>query len=382
MPKKTTKKKIVAPPSSMYRRIAVTFVVAAVVLLGVVLYFALTRVTIVIKPKKEPLTAMLAVTVRPQPEATNGEVKGMVKEVTIEKTQKFPVTGDGQTVDTKTTGSVIIKNTTSHNQPLVKTTRLLSTSGILFRITESVTVPAGGEVNVGVTADQSGKSGEIGPTKFTIPGLWEGLQDKIYAVSSDSMCCGTEMRRVVTADDISTAEKGMEAQLLEDTKIDLRKGISDGLGGEVFASTVVSEKVNVEPGTEQSDFSVTVKLKVTAVFYDKVAIESLAQETLRNLAGAERELVELDPARIVITIDRYDLSTTSARLSVNATGLLVLRPGTTLFDKDHLVGLDRQAATAYFKAFSAVDSVVIQFRPPWLKKIPSFKDHIEIKIEE
>lgn len=372
-----------APPSALYRRISLSFLALALILLGVVLSFSFSKATVIIKPKREALTANLAVEVRGEP-ATK-EVKGTVAETTVSEERRFTISGDGGTVsDVAATGKVVVKNTTGRDQPLVKTTRLLAPDGKLFRLAKTVLAPARGEVTADAYADVAGKGGEIEPTHFTIPGLAPILQDKIYADSSEPFCCGTKTVRLLTEEDFTKAEAELTAALLDRAKTELRAGLPNAseLHGEVFLSESLDKKSNEKAGDERSDLTLSLKLKVDGVFYDSVATAALAREELNNLAGFERELVELDPERTQVTVLRADADTHTARLNVDATGMLVLRPGSSIFDKQRISGLDAAAAETYFKAFTSIESVRVEFFPMWLKRIPKLKDHIEIRIEE
>ena len=93
---------------------------------------------------------------------------------------------------------------------MVATTRLLTSEGVLFRLKDRVNVPAGGEIEVEVYADQSGIASEIGPSQFTIPGLRTDLQKLIYAVSKESMKGGIKKTGVLSVDDWSRAQEMQE----------------------------------------------------------------------------------------------------------------------------------------------------------------------------
>src|SRR5690606_9666825 len=143
-------------------------------LAAAVVYFSLVSVKIVIYPNKERTTAdFTARVVNEGAAVTAGEasVPGQVAGVQLTVTDTFPATGK-QTENVTVGGTVTVINNSSRNQPLVATTRLLSPNGELFRIRNTVQVPARSTVeNVEVYADQPSPEMEIGPTKFTIPGL-------------------------------------------------------------------------------------------------------------------------------------------------------------------------------------------------------------------
>jgi len=325
------KQKIVAPPSSVYRRIAFSFIGAALVLLAVVLYVSLARATVVIHPKKGVLTANLALDANGSP--GEGEIKAEVKAQTVELAKTFTLSGNnGKTVSVPATGTVTVKNTTSKAQPLVRTTRLLATTGQLFHIDKTVTVPAQGTVTVGIYADVPGPAGEIGPSHFTIPGLWEGLRDKIFADSTTPTSGGMRTVRTVTQEDITNAETELGNGAIAQVQAALRALVPNAkmLGGEAFLSTVQSRTSDAKVGAEVDSFTERVKVQVTGVFYDRMAVEAAARTALENLTGADRELASLDSSDVMVTVDRADVAKGTARLTVGATGTLALRAGSSI----------------------------------------------------
>lgn len=94
-------------------------------------------------------------------------------------------------------GPVRIVNGSSSSILLVKTTRLLTADGKLFRLASDVSVPANGQIAVGAYADQLGAAFAIGPTRFSIPGLSAIQQTQIYAVSDASFALAQPL--IVTA---------------------------------------------------------------------------------------------------------------------------------------------------------------------------------------
>ena len=80
-------------------------------------------------------------------------------------------------------GTVRITSSYSSDITLVRTTRLLTPDGRLFRLAQTVLLPADGQVRIPVYADQNGSVYAIGPTTFTIPGLPSDLQQYFSVVS-------------------------------------------------------------------------------------------------------------------------------------------------------------------------------------------------------
>ena len=101
-------------------------------------------------------------------ESANG-LAGVVNSLDLTYKKTYPATGE-EIIGQEVVGEVIIINNYTKNQPLVATTRLLSPDGKLYRLKETVNVPAGGTVKAAVYADEPKEEMAIGPAcriKFT-----------------------------------------------------------------------------------------------------------------------------------------------------------------------------------------------------------------------
>ncbi len=88
-------------------------------------------------------------------------------------------------------GTVRIVNSYSAGLTLIKSTRLLTADGKLYRLAQAVDVPAHGEVSASVYADQNGSIYAIGPTTFTVPGLSSAMQAVISVNSYTTFTMAT-----------------------------------------------------------------------------------------------------------------------------------------------------------------------------------------------
>jgi hypothetical protein len=68
----------------------------------------------------------------------------------------------------------------------------------LFRLKQPVDVPANGQVTDEIYTDNTSQDMSIGQTSFTIPGLWSGLQDKIYAQSNAAFTYNNNVAKIVS----------------------------------------------------------------------------------------------------------------------------------------------------------------------------------------
>ena len=196
----------------LYRKIAIFFLIATIILLSFISYFLFASVTITIIPDQERINNNMIIDVydKDNEDIIGGDrIAGIVKKTSMDLTESYEASGE-DVIGEEVAGEVTIYNYYTKNQPLVATTRLMSPEGRVYRIEETVNVPAGGEVVVRVYADEPSINMEIGPTKFTIPGLWAGIQDKIYGESKSKIEYSQKVDKFVTQADIDNAIRDLK----------------------------------------------------------------------------------------------------------------------------------------------------------------------------
>ncbi|MFH1173049.1 MAG: hypothetical protein V1692_00795, partial [bacterium] len=263
------------------------------------------------------------------------------------------------------------------------TTRLITPDGTLFRLSQRVDVPAGSKVEAEVYADQPGKQGEIGPTRFTIPGLWQGIQDKIYAESYEPMTGGVRQIKSVTQADLDRANKTLSDNLYQEAVKEMQKkyGQDFAVSSDNSARNISGLKFSAQVGDQAEEFTTEMTLQLIAIEADQNAIALLAEKKLKDNIPTDRELGGIDPRSLRFTVDKYDLDGSSADIKVYLEGGMTLKGDSLILDKDKIMGMNQNQAEEYFKNFPSVKGVAIKFSPFWVRKIPKLRDHIEINIE-
>ncbi len=366
----------------LYQHIAVGFVVVTFLLLLGVLYLSVSRATIRITPRAESVSTTVSIEVSPNP--NEGQVAGISKTTTLEKSRVFALGAENATpVEGKASGYVTLVNESANAQPLVVNTRLLSDGGVLFRIQEYVTVPSNSEIQVLALADQPGKGGEIGPAKFTIPGLPVSLQESIYAVSTEAMTGGVQYVRAINQDDIDNAITELETEILVESKAVLGQGIDRALyDSEEINVDIVSSGVTVAVGQEVGSFTATAKANVEAVWYNEEQLLGLAGAELASEVSDGFKLFSLNEDGAEISVGDLDAASGSATLVVVIKGISIIAETAPSLDKDRFVGRAPHEVLTLLRASEAVEEASLSFTPFWLKRVPTLKDHIKIIIEK
>lgn len=372
-------------PISVYKKIAISFIVLTLILVGAVVYFSVVSVKIIIIPNKERLATSFIVQVQEEiaePTEEAMSIKGIVESLPLEANDTFPATAK-DVEETKVVGTVTIYNNYTKNQPLIKTTRLLSPDGKLFRISETINVPAGGKVeDVPMYADESSKEMEIEPTKFTIPGLWEGLQEQIYAESSEP----TQYQEIgdvyVSADDLEQAKTALRTKL--SGQLESIVTVKKYKGYDKIIANYDDDKVvfntEAEAGTKAEQFSMFTQAEGAIIAFNVNDISELAKKKLEERLPDDKELESFSQDNFIFSLDRYDLDSKSADIKIEVVGQMVLKEDTTIINPEKLTGLTREQLDDYLSGLREVAGYEIKFTPAWIKKVPTLVDRIKVEI--
>ena len=376
---KPAKNMPVLPSVRLYRRIAAVFLVITVVVLAIVLYLATMRANVLVRTQDEAVSREFVARVATEPQDSE-DIPGALFTATLEETRTFQVEGEGDEIPAKAHGIVTIHNESASSQPLVATTRLLSEDGVLFRIVEGVTVPAGGTVQVEARADEEGREGEIGPARFTIPGLNETKQQVIYATSDAAMVGGVEIRSIITVEDLDGAQATLAKEIEERLDGEWREGISGQLDGALILNEVLEKRSDTEPGTETGTFTISTIIKFTGIYYDSARLGQIAELKLTEHVPSGQVLAGVIEEETVIVHNRHDLDNGTAHLDITVNGTAVLKATADVLDKENLVGLTAAEAEAFLEEHETIKDVEVDLSPFWVRHIPRLQDHIDIEI--
>ncbi len=405
------------PRPSAYRKIAYTFIAFTVLIVLAVIWLSSVHAEVIVKVKRE--TAPLDAQVTLSKQATSGQIPGRVVQGVFEKIQEFSVqpaatstpehTPPATDAATSSNGGMMIAqghvrivNHYAKSQTLVRTTRLLTGDGKLYRIDKQVVIPSGGEALVSVYADQPGTSFAISPTKFTIPGLWIDLQKLIYAVSDETFVAVPSKQspshpklikpspkttiktsgNVVAPADVEAAYAALTGALLEQAKKQLTAELGDAkFSDAVFSIKTLEKKSNVSVGQQADSFLASVKGEVTMVAYAKEDMLALIRSKVKEKIPNGREILPFKSDDVQYTITFVDGKNETATVAISAHAFYRLTAESPLLQKNVLTGRTVSEAEQILKAIDGVESARVTISPRWMSKIPTLKDRIDLKIE-
>ncbi len=289
--------------------------VTLIVMIVCVVVFPKTEITIT--PKDWHIDEYLDLTARTN-QSVYDEDRRLIPARFVERditfTKTFPATGRGDVTAQKAQGTIVIYNEYSEKpQPLVATTRFVSEDGVLFRLAKQTVVPGmkngeAGKVEALVVADKNGAGGNIGPSRFTIPGFnGSPKKEKFYGVSEKSMVgggAGGDGVALVTQADIDRAEAEMKTEVQSYIEEQLRAVLrpdSEVLLTAAMKSDTVRSEASVAPGTMGDDFMYEMTAHVAAVVFTQGDALAVMQSHLDGKVG------QYDVTQLEVALD-YDVA--------------------------------------------------------------------------
>jgi len=388
LPGGTAKKRSVG----LYRRLVIKFIILVVILALAVFYFSFSKLTVRISLKGENIsdTLLLKITEAGLAKATSSsvltalndpreEITGVIKEINALVTKTYPASGEtylGEDI----VGRVRLINNSSKGQTLVATTRLLSPDNKLFRIKNAVNIPANGEVAADIYTDKPAAEMAIEPTTFTIPGLWLGLQDKIYAKSDTAFVFSKQIKKYVISSDLEAAAKDINAALTEAAKKEAAAaGISNGWLYLMTGPATVN--IDAKAGDKKGEFTASARGRIIAVSFSKAEAAKLALAKFNLIIPDNKELSEFKPDKIIYSFDNYDAASGSATVKADFNGTMILKSDSEIINPAQLVNLNAEQIGTYLKNQPEIKDYELKFSPAFIKKAPSLVDRIKIEVK-
>ena len=362
-----------------YSKIVGLFLLLTIAAIFVIVHFALAKVTIKIysQVSQQDYNGLVEMLPEHSLEISSDKVLGRLINKELELTATVPSQETALQSD-KAGGYVTIINNYSKNQALVANTRLLTDDNKLYRIQEKINVPAGGQVEVWAEADQPGEQFVIGATSMTIPGLWEGLQDKIYA-ETQGMALTSLPTFTVTEESLAQAQEQLTTDAINQSLATINDLLSKNL--QIDAQRLFLDYQTIESSTigdRSPTTTLTQKITVSGLVFSEEDLLTIAKEKFTNELSGNQKILEFLPDNFTYQIIEIYPDREQAVLEVNLSANTSSNEHLFELDKNQLVGLTANEVNDYLGQFK-IDRAEIDFFPFWVKKVPKFKDHIIIE---
>ena len=384
-PVKNNKKQKKTSSFGIYRKIAISFLVLTIALVVLVFYFSFAKVSIVLIPNQERISDSIKFDIYDQSQeklASTKDIIGSIKQIEVSLAKEFQATGR-EVLGEEVVGTVKIINTYNKNQPLVATTRLLSSDGRLFRIKNTVNIPAGGEVEVEVYADEPSPEMAVASDRFTIPGLWAGLQDKIYGQSETKMVYSEKAKITIQQKDIDSAVKDLKASLLAKTKNDIGDAYKNyGQALYEIDNNSIIQELDGKVGEEKPSFNLKMTTKVIVVAFGNEDVIEKANQKLVLALPDDKEIIDLTADDIVYDLLSYDTKNLTANIKADIMAKMILKDEAGVVSRANLVGLTEAQLNEYLSSLPEIAGFEIKFFPSFVQKVPSLVDRIKVEIKK
>lgn len=374
--------------SKIFKKIPLFFIGGTVVVLMMILYATLGSAQVIIRPQKQQLDFQLKTSVSSAATTVNSglnRIPGQRFTYKDEVTSEFSATGQKNVVQ-KSSGNIIIYNKSSSEQRLIATTRFKSPEGFVFRIPQTIAVPAAiktgeilkeGWVTSIVYADKAGAEYNIDQTTFTIPGF-KGTPkyDQFYAKSTAPMSGGiVGPSQVVTEEDFAKAQEELNGKLKEK----ILRSLKDQAGELKILDSIMIKidppATNVKTGEAAQSLKMTVGGHVNTLAFRETDIVELISNYVSK--KSDLELLKKD-----LTVNYLNPQTNADEqtmtFDIHVTGQATVKIDQEKIFKD-IQGMKEDAIRNYFKNMKEVESARIILSPFWVTSIP--KDLTKIKIQ-
>lgn len=375
--------KVSSGPS--FKPYIIGFGVVSLIIIGFVIYTTFAKATITLTPKQETSHAETFITVSSDAEGdltSYNTVSGRIitKNVTATKTYSEV---QKKEVDAFAKGTVTLINKRSEAQPLLPRTQLITKDGVIFKTNDWLSIPANGSIEAPVTAAEKGASGNINPDKLIVAKLWEGWQDIIYAETTDGFSGGVLNDYVITQQEIENAKQSAIKQIAAEEIEKFSSEISD----EEYADPKLAhaEISNLSTSAKIDDiaesFEVTVTAKIKIIIPNKSQLQTVAEGNLRKNLEKNKEIIDFDLNTTEFSVDSISEDTSSATIKANIKAETINNIPDSAREKETLYGRNYQDVISYYKRFHEISRTEISFSPPWVSRVPSNNNNIEIIID-
>lgn len=363
--------------------IPVVIVLVIGISIGVLFYFSTTKVVVTPNTVSVAVQSPFIITISTSTQP--------FQVITAQKVASQNVKGSGtKTVTSSASGTITIYNAQAKAQKLITNTRFATTAGLIFRIHDAVSIPAGskaspGSVSAKVYADKAGNAYNVGPTSFTIPGFAGTPQASLVYARSNAAMAGGASGSVPVVD--ATAESQARTALMSALAPDLIKSldVQIPLGFILLpgAATTTYQALASVPSATAGQVELKEQGTITAVVFQNISLAKAIALSAGRL-GYQGEPIMLTSA------SGLNLSATEGFPSSDAKSFTFTLSGTAslIYTVDPtrisaaVSGKTKTAAQVALSSYPEIKNAFLILRPFWRSTFPQDPSSISVVIEE
>lgn len=325
---------------------------------------------------------MNAATIQSDLTATAGQGDLPFQTITVDKTATTNVPAESTlTASDPATGKLTITNQQTTSQALIKNTRFQSSNGLVFRIRDSISIPAGGSITATVYADEAGEKYNIPATTFTIPGLKGSKSyDQVTAKSTGPMSGGFSGTRPSVSQ--ATKDKqyaDIQAKLVTDLGKELIAKLPDG-----YILVPGASFTTYTPGSDTAGASGTVTLSetgsITAIVFPADALaRAIAFKAVGTYGGQPVTIKDVQGLTLkpLLPAVAPDAQTFDFNLTGSTTVIWKVDAAKIAAS---VAGKTREASQISLTSLPEVDKATLVLRPFWSMHFPGDPAKIKVTI--
>lgn len=315
---------------------------------------------------------------------------GQIFEEEKSTSQEFSPSGR-VTKETKARGTIRVYNDYSTMaQPLVTTTRFVSTDGKLFKSLKREVIPGAVEkngkltpssVDIEVEAAEGGAEYNINPSTFSIPGFAGTPKYTGFYGKSFSPMTGGFKGEIpqVNQRDLDQAKKFLVEKIKQESKESLQSKNSPDfiLLDKALFQELLESKSSADVKSEVELFTYTVKIKSRWTGFKKTDIETFLQAAKDSRLPAEKVFKE-GSLEIIYTPESVDLE--AGKINLNLDVKAKIYSALDLDElKKNLGGKTINEVRIFLENQPQIAKIKIKVWPFWIKKMPTDVKEIKVK---
>ncbi len=362
------------------------------------LNYFLTTAQVVLYVNGSQRTASFGFTADPDAAQTDAEA-GILSatKVSTTKTLNGSVQATGSKDEgTRAKGNITVSNSYDmSDHTLVAGTRFVAADGKVFRSNEDAQVPGAtptlvngqlgfkpGSVTVSVTADANGDQYNLGPGKYTIPGLPAEQQAKITGQGNQMTGGTSKIVKVITQGDIDRAKQAAvdagKAAAMKDLASKAGKG--QKVLEPSFQQSVAKATPNPEVGAESPSGTVAVEVSYAQLAVRQSELADLTKAQAQKQVGPDQEVYDDGSGSLQIAAKGEPNESGAQQFSATAKAFAGARVDTATLQNE-LKGKKYGDAVEIAKTKPDVDKVEISLWPGWATSLPSVNKNIKISVK-
>ena len=358
------------------------------------LHFFFARATVQVWPQITKLRSTEYIVAQVGYDTLNLErkiIRARVFEEEAAQTMLFPASGK-KFKEESARGIIRVYNENSTQpQALVAGTRFISEDGKIFLLEKAVSIPGGkmegrklvsGSLDVSVKATAPGEDYNIGPSKFSLPGLvGSPLYTKIHGESLQPMIGGALREvAVVQEKDITAARE----QLVESLKAQAMKSLLTKIPPQFqilpdsLLATVVEDNSLVKPEAELEQFTYTAKIRVAMHGFHKDDADILAKHLLSAHLAASQTINE-KTLRIDYQMSKDAADTGVVPITVHISADQYEKVDSLIVAR-RLKGLSINQLQQLMGEFPFLARAQLSLWPFWISRVPQDREKVNLEV--